>query len=411
MNILFLTQVLPYPLNAGPKARAYYVLRHLAESGHDIQLVSFTREDDRPEYTDHLRQYCREIHGVPIRRSRLRDGRMLLQALVSGQPFLVARDRIPGMARVLRSVVSGSQSFDAIHADQLWMAPYALFARDCAGERQQKPLTVLDQHNAVFNIPGRLAESEGNFLRRRLLVQESKKLARYERKICGQFDRVVWVTHEDRQALFANGENPAGFPAGSPVIPIALDISAREPFTDHTEKHRVTFMGGLHWPPNMQGMHWFRNEVWPQVKNRIPGAVLTIIGRDSERARGNGGDSSIEAAGYVADPKTYLSETAVFIVPLFAGGGMRVKILDAWSWGLPVVSTSIGAEGIQTDQRENLYLADDPDSFASAVVEVLSDPQTASTLARGGRRTAEELYDWRKTYRAWDQIYPCESST
>lgn len=122
-------------------------------------------------------------------------------------------------------------------------------------------------------------------------------------------------------------------------------------------------------------------------------------------------DPSVEITGYVADPGSYMEETAVFIVPLLAGGGVRVKILDAWSRALPVVSTRIGAEGLQARHGENLYLADDPASFAAAVIELMANRQLAERLALGGRRTLERHYDWRKAYRAWNQVYRCESCT
>jgi glycosyltransferase involved in cell wall biosynthesis len=100
-----------------------------------------------------------------------------------------------------------------------------------------------------------------------------------------------------------------------------------------------------------------------------------------------------------------LSETAAFIVPLQAGGGMRVKILDAWSGGLPVISTSIGAEGLMARDGENLLLADSPDAFARAVLRVLHEPALAARLAEGGRRTVDDNYDWRRVYPAWDEVY------
>jgi glycosyltransferase involved in cell wall biosynthesis len=109
--------------------------------------------------------------------------------------------------------------------------------------------------------------------------------------------------------------------------------------------------------------------------------------------------------GYIDEPTPHLTETAVFIVPLMAGGGMRVKILDAWAWGLPVVSTSIGAEGIRCRTGEDILIADDEDAFAGAVLDLLMAPEVARGLGSGGRSTVERFYDWRKTYQAWDNIY------
>ena len=114
---------------------------------------------------------------------------------------------------------------------------------------------------------------------------------------------------------------------------------------------------------------------------------------------------NVEITGYVDDPTPYLVETAVFIVPLHAGGGTRVKILDAWCWGLPVVTTRVGAEGIRARDGENVLLGDTAEAFAQAVVRVLREPELAARLAAGGRRTVEAHYDWRDAYRAWDRVY------
>jgi glycosyltransferase involved in cell wall biosynthesis len=137
---------------------------------------------------------------------------------------------------------------------------------------------------------------------------------------------------------------------------------------------------------------------------------LTILGKNPAEeiralAQNNGLGTTIQVTGYVADPQPYLEAAGVFIVPLFSGSGMRVKIVDAWRWGLPVVSTTIGAEGIEYRDGENILIADTAEDFARAVVRVLSEPELAKGLRRNGRRWVEEHYDWRKVYPAWDAIY------
>ena len=117
----------------------------------------------------------------------------------------------------------------------------------------------------------------------------------------------------------------------------------------------------------------------------------------------------VEAPGYVADLRPWLAETAAFVVPLHAGGGMRVKILDAWRWGLPVVSTTIGAEGLAARHGENILIADDAGSFAAATSALLRDDGLRARLSTGGRATVAREYDWRTVYAAWDEVYPCAS--
>src|SRR5262249_3731350 len=156
------------------------------------------------------------------------------------------------------------------------------------------------------------------------------------------------------------------------------------------------------WPPNEEGVVWFAENIWPRIAKALPDAVLTLIGKRGSRALDG---ARIEVTGYVDDPRPYLSETAVFIVPLLSGAGMRVKILDAWCWGLPIVSTTVGAEGLKAMHGENLLIADEADSFAEAVISAAQNRQTAERLADNGRTTVETHYDWKRIYPAWDRVY------
>lgn len=405
-RILFLTQVLPYPLDAGPKVRAYYVLRHLARS-HAVTLVSFIRPTDTPAAVEHLKQFCRSVYTLPMRRSRAQDVIYLLKSLVTGEPFVIVRDWEPAMMAVISRQLAET-CFDVIHADQLWMAQYAL----AAGNLQpsgSRPRLILDQHNAVYQVPARLAEGEQSPFKQALLRLEARKVARYEVEVCGQFERVVWVTREDyeavqRQALGSQRRLP-----NSAIIPICGDPEATPMINRKPDARRVTFLGGLHYPPNAQGVLWFAGQVFPRVLAQAPDAVLTVIGKNPPKEILHSQfpipPANLEAAGYVADPHPYLEETAVFVVPLLAGGGMRVKIVDAWLWGLPIVSTTIGAEGIQVQPGENILIADTSQDMAEAVIRLLQNPGEGQRLARSGRQWAEQHYDWRIVYRLWDQVY------
>jgi polysaccharide biosynthesis protein PslH len=402
VRILFLTQVLPYPLDAGPKVRAYYVLRHLARE-HDVTLVSFVRPTDTPEALAHLHTFCHTVYTVPINRSRLKDGMYLIKSLVTGHPFIIERDWVAGMADQLGALVVNQDQFDAIHADQLWMAPYALWMRQQA--TGSKPLLILDQHNAVYMIPLRMAQSERNPLKRALLQLEARKLMKYEIEACQRFDHVAWVTQEDYEAVENHSLNISVPNSG--IIPICGAPESEPVIERKPNAQRVTFLGGLHYPPNAQGILWFAQKVFPQVLAQRPDAVLTVIGKQPPAELQQLGipTANLEVTGYVNDPKPYLAETAVFIVPLLAGGGMRVKIVEGWTWGLPIVSTTVGAEGIDTQPGDSLVIADSPDTFAHATVRLLQDRREAERIARAGRQWVLQHYNWCKTYHLWDRIY------
>lgn len=406
MRILFLTQVLPYPLDAGPKTRAYYVLRFLAQS-HEVILVSFVRSTDTAEAIAHLERYCAEVHTVPIMRSSARNAGFLVESLVTNQPFIITRDRSAAMRTALTKLVETSGGFDAVHGDQLWMAPYMQHVHALSLHLHgTRPIRVLDQHNACYMIFQRLAEGERNPLKRHLVRLEANKLARYEAEVCADFERVVWVTREDYAAVAAVAGQDAPV-VNSGVIPICIDTTAQPALARNPHGRRVTFLGGLHYPPNAQGVLWFAEQIFPKVFAQAPDAILTVIGKQppAELARLNIPAANLDVLGYVDDPRPYLVETGAFIVPLLAGGGMRVKILDAWCWGLPIVSTTVGAEGIATTPSRDILVADRPDDFAAHVVNLLQNPQLGNSIGAGGRRSAEQKYDWRSIYRKWAGVY------
>lgn len=302
MRILYLSQLIPYPPDAGPKVRSYHVLQYLAQAGHEVTLVAFCRDNDRPEHIEHMRQYCHAVHTVLMRRSRVKDIWYLGTSLLRRRPFLIARDTVDEMHQLIKTLVA-QNDFDAVHADQLWMAQYALTAK----ETKPETTAVLDQHNAVYLIPQRLAESSGNPLLKQILRQESGNMARFEVEICQQFDQVVWVTADDQTAVQAVAGKAAGHITG-PVIPICADPQAK-PFVERaTGARRVTFLGGLHWPPNAAGVVWFAREVWPLIQQAVPDALFTVIGKEPPGELQTLDLPNLDVTGYVEDVMPYLQE-------------------------------------------------------------------------------------------------------
>lgn len=395
MHILFLSQVLPYPLDAGPKVRSYYVLRYLAQK-HRITLLSFIRANDSPAAVAHLESFCHAVHTVPIQRSRPRDVVHFASSVLQNRPFLVVRDDLPAMHERLRALTS-SQTFDAVHADQLSMAHFAL--------RAQEMRRVLDQHNAVWTIAERLAENEDFYLKAIALKREARLMRAYEARMCARFDQVVTVTPQDKEALTFPDFPPR---APIPTIPICIDPQALSPLPFNLAACDLVCVGGMFYPPNVDGMIWFARAVLPAIWEQSPQTRLFIVGarpspRLLELARA---EPRIVVTGYVSDANEYLARAAAFVVPLRAGGGMRVKILDAWARGIPIASTSIGCEGITIRNGENLLVADSPREFATAVLRLIQDREFARCIAQRGRDWVATQYAWQTMYRAWDAVYP-----
>ncbi len=209
MKILFLTQVLPYPLDAGPKVRNYYVLRHLAQQ-HEVTLVSFIRSDKEKQHLAHLNRFCHEVHLVPIYRSRTRDAFHLAHSLVNGEPFLIARDSIGQMHGTVQRLVRENH-FDVVHADQLAMAQYVV---NTNGAKK-----VLDEHNAVWTLVRRLWQNETSAARKLVLGLEWRKMYKYETATCRRFDHVFTVTDEDKQLLQIANPKSQSHPSPSASTP------------------------------------------------------------------------------------------------------------------------------------------------------------------------------------------------
>jgi glycosyltransferase involved in cell wall biosynthesis len=391
LKLLFLCQVLPYPLDAGPKTRAYYVLRQLA-STHEVTLACFSRPDDPEGAVDHLRAFCRAIHTVPLRRPRWRELLALGQAFRRRLPFSICRDGRAQMAALV-AAVSARQAFSSVHIDQLSMAQYGLVA---PVERR-----VLDAHNATWHLLRRLAEGESRRWLRPLLQREWQIMRRYEAAVCRRVDAVVAVSAEDRSRLIA-----AGAADSIDVVPICLEPGPDpEPAREVARQAapQVAFIGGMHWPPNAAGIRWFVREVWPRVVAARPDARLAVIGRDppSElRAM-----PLVTVHGYVENPEQILARSIALVVPLLAGGGMRVKILEAWARGLPVVTTTIGREGLAGRAGHELLVADAPALFAAAVIELLDRPERRAALTRSARRLLVDRYDWRREYGRFSRLH------
>lgn len=407
MKVLFLTQLLPYPLVGGQKIRAYYMLRQLAQ--HDVTLVSFTRDDDRAEDIEHLREFCTAVHTIPMQRSMFKNVQALAKSVLTGRSMVIARDRLPAMLDHLRLLVRAID-FDIIHADQTAMAQYALYAQAVA---VNQPRIILDQHNALYLVVKRQASYERGRLQRLLWQWEAKRLATYEADVCRRFDHILTVTQEDKAALLRlyTPEAAAHLAANFTPLPICVDPFEQPALARADQAPQIIFLGTMFWPPNVEGVLWFAQQVLPLVLQRVPQASFKIVGKNPPTAVSDLQSpyspvaNQVDVTGFVADVEPLLASSRVFVVPLLAGGGMRVKILDAWQWGLPVVSTTIGAEGIQLVDGENILLADDPQAFADAVVAVLTDRDLAQKLGGNGRCWVENQYNWRNVYPQLDEIY------
>jgi glycosyltransferase involved in cell wall biosynthesis len=392
MRILLLTQVLPYPPDSGPKVKTWNVIKYLAHL-HEVSLVSFVRGDQSASIRE-LKNFCQEVYPVPIQRGKLRDLKYMAQSFLTGQPFLMIRDRREEMEQLIDQLAA-SMKFDVAHADQLNMAQYAA--------RVPSAYKVIDAHNALWLLYKRLWQTMKPGPAKWLLFRDWRLLKKYEGKVCREFDAVIAVSEEDSLAL----EEAAGQKLDITVIPIAIDTDEIVPIHHQPQGDRILHIGTMYWPPNIDGILWFLQAVLPLVRKERPTVTFDIVGANPPKEILAYGeiDHSVRVTGYVEDPTPYLEGASVMVVPLRAGGGMRVKILNALGQGLPIVSTTLGCEGIAATPGVHLLIADSAQDFANAVVRVLEDRELAGDLGRKGRQLIETTYDYRVTCRALERAY------
>ncbi len=394
MKILLLTQVLPYPPDSGPKVKTWNVIKYLTQQ-HQVTLVSFVRGDQSAEIK-HLEQYCHAVYTVPMERSVILDGQAMVCSLLNGQPWMMTRDDRVAMRQLIDRLSKETQ-FDIVQADQLNMAQYA--AR-VPGTRK-----VLDAHNALWLLYQRLWQTMGNGPKKWLLGRDWRLLKRYEGRLCREFDAVLAVSEEDKSALqeaIGPGDN-----VDIAVIPIAVDTDEVPPVKRQPDADHILHIGTMYWPPNVDGILWFINQVYPHIRVRRSDVIFDVVGArpPQEIMDLSGNNTGVNVTGYVPDPTPYRQQAGVMVVPLRAGGGMRVKILEALAQGLPIVSTTLGCEGIAVTHEQDILIADTPHEFAQAVLRLLDNPQFAAELGCNGRRLAERLYDYRQVCQPLETIY------
>jgi polysaccharide biosynthesis protein PslH len=393
MRVLLLTQVLPYPPDSGPKIKTYHVIKYLAQR-HRVTLVAFVRDTDKPEYIAHLKTLCERVITVPIQRAASRDLIFLGKSLLTGQPWMMLRDERPEMRAALAELAATSQ-FDIVHADQLNMGQYALPFP--SGRK------VLDLHNALWVLYKRMSEAQ-SFTNpmKYLLMRDWPLLKRYEAEMCRRFDAVTAVSEEDKAALIE-----AGAPSAMTVIPIAVDLDS-QPYIERQPKGpHIIHIGTMYWPANINAINWFLDAIYPLIKARLPEVRCTLIGARPpesiiERAKA---DPSLTVTGYVDDPMPYLQDASMMIVPLKAGGGMRVKILNALAQGIPMVTTTVGCEGIAVTPDKDILIADEPAAFAEASLRLLTDADLNQRISQNGRNMVMQRYDYREAVKPLDDVY------
>jgi len=309
------------------------------------------------------------------------------RSLSTGRSLYGTRFRSSAFAQALQTQLAGAWT-DTVQCEYGYMSGYLRGLSAIEG-----PALILDEHNLEWELAGtgRAAESRASLQYRAYASRERRLRLKEERAAAARADRVLTVSRRDRDRLSLVAPS-----AVINVIPNGVDTVAFQP-SDRPEYQRadeLIFVGKLDYGPNVDGLLWFVREVWPIVRLARPSAQLRVVGRDPNAAvLALDERAGIRVVGEVADTRPHLEAAAVAIVPLRRGGGTRLKILEALAAGRPVVSTTVGAEGLDLPS-DAISTTDGAEEFAREVLDLLSDPVRRAAMSRRGRTAVCDHFGW-----------------
>lgn len=390
MRILFLTPRLPLPADTGAKIRTFNLLKNVAKENQATLLSFYFGENDQP--LEDLK-----ILGIKAHLVKAKD--KISPSKIFGQlPLSIEKYSSKEMKNKLRELLA-KEKIDLVHFDHLHMGQYrqSINGVPC----------VLDEHNIEAIILERLASIEKSFAKRLLFKSQAKKMSTYESGLAREFSRCLTVSDRDKEKLSELSGNSMNIE----VVPNGVDTeyfsSSTHKLANLSEEDALVFTGSMDWLPNSDAVEYFCKEILPLIWKERQSVKFYIVGKNPSNSiikLGNN-DSRIIVTGLVRDVRPYIANSKIFVAPLRVGGGTRLKILEAMAMSKPVVSTTIGAEGIAYTQDKNIILKDSPEEFAQAALELLKNESMRDLLGKYGRELVCSTYDWQIISRRLSNIY------
>ncbi len=395
MKLLLLTPQLPYPPRQGTTIRNFGLMQHLARR-HQIDLITFLAPGETLLPDSPLHELCHSLVTLP--QPQRSTAARLRATLLSALPDMALRLEDPAMHRAVQNALR-SRRYDILQIEGIELAQYARHAP--ASTR-----VVFDDHNCEYLLQKRAALADLRTPRRWHAAAYSliqwQKLRRYEAAACRTAAAVTAVSEPDRRALARIAPQ-----AAMRVIPNGIDLKAyaqahhapqeNTPFT-------LLFTGKMDYRPNIDAMLWFGREVLPRLADRAQGLRCQIVGLNPHpRLDVLRAHPQVEITGGVPDVRPYLAAAHAYIIPMRVGGGTRFKALEAMAAAKPIVSTSLGVEGIAVQPGQELLIADTPEEFAAAIRRLMNDYAQKGPLAAQLGSAAQRFVAARYT---WDRILP-----
>lgn len=383
MRILFITDYLPYPVITGDRIRVYNLIRRIAKQ-HQVSLAGFLMTPEEADGVSHLQEFCYRVETINLPRChKLARMPSLLRYFLAGIPldfeFLTSEELAYKITQLART-----ENYDIVQIEHSRMARYL----DALPPNvHAKSLLVF--HNIASSQYDRISNIALTPTKRARAWLHARMLRRWEPLYAERFDRCITVSEEDRRLLMT--ANPR---LQVDVVPNGVDTQIYQPLALEETRPAVLLVGNMSYAPNADGAIWFCSQILPYIRRVLANVQVWIVGteppREVIRLQGDG----VHVTGRVEDVVPYYRRTAVSVVPLRAGGGSRLKVLEAMALGRPIVSTSIGCEGLNVVDNQHLLVADSPELFSECVLSLLQDTGLYKRISANARRLVEEQYGW-----------------
>ncbi len=384
MRILVITDSLPYPLYSGDRLRVYNLLRRMADQ-HEVSLATLNESpENSAESIMHLQSFLKHVVAAPeVHRRRAAYLPGLLRFALRGVPVELYFKHSDLLVQEIAALVRQEQ-FDIIQFEHSHMG---LYVEQLPPEDRSRHVMVY--HNAMFQQYDRIARHETSLARKGRAWLHSIMLRRWEPRHGERFDRCIAVSEVDRDLLLA--ENPR---LRIEIVPNGVDTTLHQPLPPEAADPAVMFVGKMSYPPCTDAAVYLGRELFPALQQRIPGLQLWLVGREPVPAVTRLERPGIHVTGQVESVVPYYERCQVALVPLRSGGGTRLKILEAMALGRPVVSTTVGAEGLDVTDGEDILIADHPEDFIEKTYQVMTDDALRDRLVANGRALVERCYSW-----------------
>lgn len=384
MKVLVFYPYIPYPIDRGTFQRAYHLLRGIARE-HEVDFLSLTEGGERMDQSGHFEEFCNRVKFIPFEHPPW--PKLFPDRLLNKMPTSVRHWQQPHVQKEVDEFLSGA-NYDFVHVCDIVLLPYLFGKHDL-------PIAV-DRSRVDLQYQMMQVEARNPPLRDKLLDWEGiLKVKWFEKRVARDVNMEVVCGPDD--IVFIRDRISKDVPVS--VIGNGVDLDFFQPDSvpdKRAEKPTVLFCGAMDYVPNTNALEWFFDQIYDALKKRIPELEILLVGRSpTDQVKNYGTKPGVTVTGGVPDVRPYYRRSWMQIVPLLIGGGTRLKIVESMAIGTPVISTTIGAQGLGIKHDHDILLADTPKEFVNQIERAVADPELRERLDKEGQKTANERFSWK----------------